>query len=147
MASGGEPLCNLAVIWVGSRRLPGTSACVAALSAPFSSTHRRRATLGQRLPWVIRGSRLLATDRAAILQKRLPSRRWVCIKFTRRNAFEDDGRRRRRLRTAQQPNIQSDRENKNHADKRVALEKRPINPGQIQTSRSSVFVKQRTAHR
>ena len=59
-APGGEPLCNLAVMCVGSRRLPGTSARVAVLSAPFSSTHRRRVTLGQRLLWVVRARERLS---------------------------------------------------------------------------------------
>ena len=54
------------------RRLPGTSARIAALSAPLRSTQRRSATLGQRMPWVIRGSRLLPTGRAAILQSGSP---------------------------------------------------------------------------
>ena len=37
---GGEPLCNVAVLWVVSRRLPGTSQRVAVLWAAVQVSHR-----------------------------------------------------------------------------------------------------------
>ncbi len=42
---------------------------------------------------------------------------------------------------SQKQHIQPNRQDKNHTDKRVALEERPIDPRQIQISCRSVFVK------
>ena len=70
-AFGGEPLCRIAALSVGSRRLPGTPLGVAVLSAILSTPHGADA-MGNTLRWVLRGSRLLPTDRASNRQKRLP---------------------------------------------------------------------------
>jgi hypothetical protein len=55
----------MAVLWVASRRLPGTSRGVAVLWAVVSPYGID--AMGKTLRWVIHGSRLLLTDRAAIL--------------------------------------------------------------------------------
>ena len=69
---GGEPLCRLATQSVGSRRLPGATLgnVLSSASATWpvdSGKGDRSATRG-----VIRGSRLLATSRAASLQSGSP---------------------------------------------------------------------------
>jgi len=62
---GGEPLCSLAALWVGKRAAPGNVSRCGSSMDPLYPRHRTDA-MGKTLRWVILGSRLLLTDKAAI---------------------------------------------------------------------------------
>jgi hypothetical protein len=62
---GGEPLCSLAALWVGKQAAPGNvSRCGSSRGRLYLP--RGIDAMGKTLRWVIPGSRLLLTHRAAI---------------------------------------------------------------------------------
>jgi hypothetical protein len=64
--TGGEPLCSLAALWVGKQAAPGNvSRCGSSMGRLYPQ-HGVDA-LGKTLRWVVPGSRLLLTHRAAML--------------------------------------------------------------------------------
>jgi hypothetical protein len=63
---GGKPLCSLAALWVGKQAAPGNVSRFGSSMGRLYPPHRTDA-MGKTLRWVIPGSRLLLTDRAAIL--------------------------------------------------------------------------------
>jgi hypothetical protein len=64
---GGEPLCNVAVLSDGSRRLPRITQGKVLIEGPSSDRFGSRAADRAAKSWVILGSRLLPTYRAVKL--------------------------------------------------------------------------------
>jgi hypothetical protein len=65
-ATSGRPLCGVADLWVGKQAAPGNVSRCGSSMGRLYPPHGIDA-MGKTLRWVIPGSRLLATDRAAIL--------------------------------------------------------------------------------
>jgi hypothetical protein len=69
---GGEPLCSLAALWVGKQAAPGNVSRCGSSMGRLYPPHGIEA-MGKTLRWVVPGSRLLPTHRAAKLQSGSPA--------------------------------------------------------------------------
>ena len=162
----------MAALWVGSRRLPATSPPVAIAHCATVRTDPVRHELVEHPDdWLFQHFVVLArpaicgqswwspetfSGAACCRLIELPTCEAAPLQARCESSCNGDltwqktllNRRQRRLRAhSQQQHIHPDRQNENHTDEGVALEKSAVNASQVKIGRSSVLIEQRTPDR